>query len=100
MFIDYKRNQQLALGFGTEELAIALTVLRFIFTFTKSDVVWKVMCAIQYDLQPKQLKTIEYNHICEKCCMPIEKGQTEVTRDNTRTHLKCPTLKPDELRGG
>ena len=93
MLLDYTKNEQLTLTFGRVELAMALTVLQFIFVFTRNPTVWEMMNHLRYDLEPKKL-TVAHSHFCEKCCMPIKEGQKGVLLENRWTHVVCPPLKP------
>lgn len=97
MKLDYLPNEQLTLTFGRVELHMALTVLQFIFTYTRNAVVWEMFNRLRYDLEPKKL-TVAHSHLCEKCCTPIREGQKGVMLDKQWMHVVCPTLKPDSER--
>ena len=99
MRLDYSQGKYLALLFDKDELCVALTVLQFIFSFTKSKVVNELIGTLRNDLTPK-LPAPKSLHICEKCCIPIKDDETEYVKDGGHFHLKCPELKPDALRGG
>jgi hypothetical protein len=93
MLLDYMPKERLVLTFGRVELAMALTVLQFIFVFTRNPTVWEMMNHLRFDLEPKKL-TVQYSHFCEKCCMPINEGQKGVLLEKQWMHVVCPPLKP------
>jgi len=90
-------KERLVLTFGRVELHMALTVLQFIFTYTRNHTVWEVFNRLRYDLEPKKL-TVAHSHLCERCCTLISEKQKGICLNKQWMHVVCPTLKPESER--
>ena len=86
------------IAFPLQELKVALAVLKGIYAISPLSFIKEAIDDIEYDLQPKELQTVNYFHLCKKCFMEVDErsdNSLKITRDGDIQwkHRKCVDLK-------